>query len=304
MNLKVIYMNNSLLFICFSLLSLNNIYCDSDIPLIEQENATGQIGVKANSGSIQSLDQVGELCKAQTAQPISESECCNNPCLFQGWSIDVGGQYTWMLFTSPCLPNFSGNTGGAHGSITYQKRDSVFAQVRSFWNRGHLQATGRSSNENEIYIDLLAGYCFSSGCERWMITPYLGIGVDFLNDHKSSTPEVTDIKLKYRLNYGVAGLDVRYMFERDWVFGAQVECFPTFEQHLSITGLPGAAWTLKERIGWNARLPIDYRLTDGIWLEIAPYYRYLAIGKSGVLSLPKRDLHEVGGLVTFRFFIY
>lgn len=232
---------------------------------------------------------------------VSE-ENCFDPCSFQGWSFDVGGQYTWMLFTSPGLPNFSGHTGGAHGSITYQKRDNVFAKVRTFWNRGHLEATGRTSDENEIYVDLLAGYTFSSFCDRWLITPYLGMGVDLLDDDKSATSLVTSLDLRYRIHYAIAGLDLRYL-SRNWVFGVVCDCFPTFDQYLKIVGLAGAAWTLGKRIGVNAHLPIDYRFSDWLWLEVAPYYRYLPIGKSSVLGLPKRDLHEVGAFVSFRFFV-
>lgn len=221
---------------------------------------------------------------------------------FQGWSFDLGGQYTWMKFTSPNLPTFSGSTGGVHGRITYQKQDSLFAQVRSFWNAGHLTMTGRSSNDKEFYTDLLGGYCFSVG-QSWMITPYLGLGFDFLREHQSSTHFVTPIGLTYRLNYGLAGVDVRYFYGEDWVFGGQVDCFPTFEQHLSITGMKGVAWKLKQRVGCNVRATVDYRLPKNFWLEASPYYRLVSIGESHVLSLPHRNLNEFGLLITFRYFL-
>lgn len=264
---KEILVRNWRLFLCFFLFSLSNVYSD----------------VGANTG-----------------KELKDNHCDSSS--FQGWSFDIGGQYTWMLFNSPGTPKFSGSTGGAHGSITYQKSHSLFAQVRSYWNGGHLTASGRTAHEKEFYTDLLAGYCFSA-YKHLMITPYLGLGFDFLTDHKSATAYVESIKLKYKLNYGILGLDVRYVYRKDWAFGGQVECFPTFEQNLSIEGLSGAAWKLKERVGWAVRLPTAYRLVYKIWLEVTPYYRYLPIGKSNVLDLPHRNLNEVGGLVTFRFFL-
>jgi hypothetical protein len=222
----------------------------------------------------------------------------------QGWSLDLGGQYTWMSFTTP--PTFTGSTGGAHTRITYQKSDSFFGQIRSIYNVGSLTSSEGSSDESELYTELLGGYCFRLSqigrASLWTCTPYAGIGLDFLNDHKSAHASISAIKLKYQLYYVLAGLDIHYT-EKNWSVGAQADCFPTFRQYLSIGGLPGAGWKMNQRVGFAVRLPTAYRLGKNIWLEAAPYYRLLPIGASGVLGLPSRNLHQWGGFVTFRFYL-
>ena len=57
----------------------------------------------------------------------------------EGWSLDVGGTYTWMSFTTP--PTYSGSTGGIQGKITYQKPWAFFGQARSFYNLGTLSSS-------------------------------------------------------------------------------------------------------------------------------------------------------------------
>ena len=66
-------------------------------------------------------------------------ECC-------GWSVDVGGQYTWMSLTVPST--YSGSTGGFHSRITYQKPESIYGQIRTIHSQGSSQ---RPSNASHIY---------------------------------------------------------------------------------------------------------------------------------------------------------
>lgn len=232
----------------------------------------------------------------------ADSSCCMQTG--QGWSLDLGGQYTWMSFTSP--PTFNGNTGGAHGSITYQKPNSFFGQIRSIYNIGTLTSRVNSAKDTEWYTELLGGYSFllsKAGCPfRWTMTPYAGLGLDFLNDHRSAYASIAAIKLKYQLYYALVGFDIRYA-NQNWSIAAQGECFPTFQEYLSIPALRGAAWKMNQRVGFAVRLPVAYRLVKDIWLEAAPYYRLLPIGASSVLSLPSRNLHQWGIFATFRFFI-
>ena len=216
-----------------------------------------------------------------------------------GWSLDLGGQYTWMSFTRP--PTYSGNTGGIIGRLTYKEANSFYGQVRSIYNLGTLSSSLNKSHDSEWYSEVVGGYCFAR-CSHWSITPYAGIGFDFLKDRQEAHSDVSAITLHYRLYYALFGFDTRYALQK-WTFGLQAECFPTFNQYLSIGGLSGAAWKLKERVGYDVRLPVGYKLTQSLWLEATPYYRFLPIGSSSVLSLPHRNLSQWGGLITFNFML-
>lgn len=236
---------------------------------------------------------------------IAASDMCKRSCVDysyqgpEGWSFDLGGQYTWMQFTTP--PTFSGSTGGVVGKITYQKADEFYGQLRTVYNAGSLSGSHRSSRDSEWYTEVVGGYCISAG-RWWTITPYAGFGFDFLTDHKKAFSSFPPITLFYRIYYVPIGIEFKYA-QDTWYIGAQIDCFPTFNQYLVIKGLKGAAWKLSERVGWDARLPVGFKLANHCWIELAPYYRLLPIGSSNVLGLPHRNLNEYGAFVAFRFFI-
>jgi hypothetical protein len=217
----------------------------------------------------------------------------------EGWSFGIGGTYTWMSFSTP--PTYSGSTGGVLGKISYQVPGSFFGQVRSFYNLGPLSSSGNKTNFQESYSEFVGGYCISV-IKNWTITPYAGLGFDFLFDDRSRHGSIAPIDLKYTIYYTIVGFETHYTWP-NWTFGLQVDCLPTFNQYLKVKGLSGAAWTLKNRVGAEVQLPFAYRYARNYWLEFAPYYRFFPIGRSSALGLPKRNLNEWGLFLTFRFFL-
>jgi len=223
----------------------------------------------------------------------------NNTYKPQGWSLDIGGTYTWMSFSTP--PTYSGNTGGFLGKLSYQSPKAFFGQARSYYNLGPLSSSSNKTRFNEWYTELVGGYCFSA-LKNWTITPYIGIGLDFLSDHHKGHSTISPIHLKYDIYYAVAGLETHYAWQ-NWMLGLQVDALPTFNQYLIIKGLSGAAWTLKNRTGADVQLPVAYRYVKNYWLEFVPYYRFLPIGASHALGLDKRNLNQWGAFVIFRFYL-
>ncbi len=217
----------------------------------------------------------------------------------QGWSLDVGGAYTWMSVSTP--PTYSGSTGGAVGKLSYQQPNAFFGQARSTYNLGRLSSSLNKTKFHEWYSEFVGGYCFSP-LNNWMITPYAGFGLDFLSDHHTGYSSTAPIQLNYTIYYAIAGLETHYTWQ-NWMLGLQVDCLPTFNQYLRIKSLSGAAWVLKNRTGAEVHLPVTYRYAKDFWLEFAPYYRFLPIGASDALGLPKRNLNQWGAFVTFRFFL-
>ena len=217
----------------------------------------------------------------------------------EGWSLDVGGAYTWMSLSTP--PTYSGSTGGILGRLSYQKPKAFFGQARSIYNLGPLSSSLNKAKINEWYLEFVGGYCFSA-LKNWTITPYAGLGLDFLSDHQTGYSFVSPIHLKYSIYYAVIGLETHYTWQ-DWMLGLQVDCLPTFNQYLRVKGLSGAAWVLENKTGVAVHLPVAYRYVMNFWLEFAPYYRLLPIGGSDALGLPKRNLNQWGAFLTFRFFL-
>jgi hypothetical protein len=231
---------------------------------------------------------------AQEQSNINE-EVKDNP---DGWSFDVGGTYTFVEISTP--PTYHGSTGGVLGKLTYQKHDEFFGQARTFYNLGPLDSSFTKSRFYEWYTEFVGGYCFQP-IKNWTITPYVGLGIEFLHDDHHRHHAVPPIKLRYNLFYAVAGFDTHYAWT-DWMLGLQVDCLPTFNQYLRVKSLYDAAWVLKNRVGADVRLPVAYRYVMNFWIELAPYYRYMPIGHSDALGLPHRNLNEWGVFLTFRFF--
>lgn len=231
-----------------------------------------------------------------------EAPCEPNPPQVnrpQGWSFDIGGTYTWMSFSTP--PTYSGSTGGLLGKVSYQVPDSFFGQARSYYNIGPLSSSTNDTSFQESYSEFIAGYCITA-LKNWTITPYAGLGFDFLFDDRSGYASIAPIDLKYTIYYALIGIETHYTWP-DWTFGLQVDCLPTFNQYLQIDGLSGAAWTLDNRVGVDVHLPFAYRYARNYWLEFAPYYRFFPIGESTALDLPSRNLNQWGAFLTFRFFL-
>ncbi len=228
---------------------------------------------------------------SETLETIKE-----NP---QGWSLDLGGTYTWMSFTTP--PTYSGSTGGIQGKVTYQEPWAFFGQARSFYNLGNLSSSLNQTSLHEWYTELVGGYCFSI-LKNWSITPYAGLGIDFLHDHHTSYSTIDSINLRYSIYYAIAGFDTHYTWT-NWMLGLQVDCIPTFNQYLNVASQPQISWVLENTTGIAARIPLSYRFVKNYWLELTPYYRWLPIGSSQILGLPDRTLNQWGAFLTFRFFI-
>jgi hypothetical protein len=205
-----------------------------------------------------------------------------------------------MSFTTP--PTYTGSTGGVLAKLTYQRADEFFGQARSFYNLGPLSSSLNTSAFSEWYSEFIGGYCFSSTCRNWLLTPYAGLGLDFLHDNHSAYASISAIELRYNIYYAVAGLDIRYSW-KDWMFGVQGDCLPIFNQFLKVKTLPEAAWILKNRVGGAVRLPLAYRYARNFWVELTPYYRFLPIGASNTLGLPERNLSQWGAFLSFRFFL-
>lgn len=217
----------------------------------------------------------------------------------EGFSFDVGGQYTWMSFTSP--PTYSGSTGGIQGKFTYQVPSQFFGQIRSIYNLDPLRSSTNKSNGSEWYSEFVGGYSFPLR-PSFTLTPYAGLGLDFIHDNRTAYSTFLPISLRYSTYYVVAGLDA-HQYWTNWALGLQIDCMPIYNQYLKIKTLSGAAWTMDCKVGAAVRLPVAYRCMKYFWIELAPYYRYFPIGESEVLGLPSRNLNQWGAFLSLRFFI-
>lgn len=235
------------------------------------------------------------------SKPFQHPENFQRPHKYgQGWSFDLGGQYTWMGLSTP--PTYSGNTGGVVGKLSYQRTNEFFGQIRTIYNIGPLKTSFSDSTFSEWYSEFVGGYCFYLS-KNWSLTPYLGLGLDYLWEKHPAYRSVTSVQFQYNSYYALGGFDTHYT-GLDWMVGIQIECLPIFDQYTKIDSLPGAAWQATSRAGAAVRLPIAYRYARDFWLEMTPYYRYFPIGGTarGIL-LQEKNLTQVGLFVTFRFFL-
>lgn len=217
----------------------------------------------------------------------------------EGWSFDISGVYTWISFSTP--PTYSGSTGGVQGALTYQKSSEFFGQARTMYLSGSLSSSLNKTHYTEWYSEFVAGYCIPL-VKSWTLTPYAGLGLDYIHDNHAATASLASIQLRYHLYYAIAGLDTRYVWS-NWMVSLQAECLPMFDSFLEIKALSDAAWTLHKKVGAAVRASVAYRYIRNCWIQLTPYYRYMPIGSSDVLSLPSRNINQWGALVTFRFYL-
>jgi hypothetical protein len=214
------------------------------------------------------------------------------------WSVDLGVQYNWMSLTTP--PTCSGSVFGAQVKVTHQAPNATFAQLRLNYNEGSLHSSLTSAKDFEWSAEAVGGHSFSV-CPEWTLTPYVGLGFDSLADKRKAYGSVSSIYLSYGTYYALVGLDARYQFEKEWSVGAQVDVAPILKQDLSIHGLAGTSWKMKKKVGFAARIPLRYELSEAVSLELAPYYRLLPIGASDQLGLPSRDASQYGATFAVSF---
>ncbi len=213
-----------------------------------------------------------------------------------GFSIGIGGDYTWMSLSTP--PTYSGSTGGVVGDFSYQSPDTIFGKFKSVFNTGSLKDSGAKSSDAELYFEGAIGYTLSAYANFHFI-PFLGLGGEYLWDDKKNHDNFTSIDLKYRMLYILTGFKFAYL-QNCWSIGLEAQCLPIFNQTLHIGGLTGARWELTNRVGAAVFFPLGVKLMNMLWMEFSPYYRFLPIGSSSVLELPSRNLNQWGLIVQFR----
>ncbi len=135
--------------------------------------------------------------------------------------------YTWMSFSTP--PTYSGSTGGVLGKVSYQVPDSFFGQARSFYNIGPLSSSINKTSFQESYSEFVGGYCITA-LKNWTITPYAGLGFDFLFDDHTGYASISPIDLNYTIYYAIAGLETHYTWQ-DWMLGLQAR-LPSYFQSI------------------------------------------------------------------------
>jgi hypothetical protein len=196
---------------------------------------------------------------------------------------------------------FKGSVPGFFSKVSYEIPNQFFGEARTYYNLGALKSPYNKSNFYDWYTEFVGGYTFSP-IKNWRVTPYIGMGIDYISDAQSPYSIYTDIKLGYSIYYSIIGLKTQYTW-KNWMAGLQVDCLPTFNQYVEIQGLDGQAWILANKIGVEAQLPLAYRYIKNCWIELAPYYRFMPIGESKVLALSNRNFNEWGAFLTFRFFL-
>ncbi|MEI6531380.1 MAG: hypothetical protein WCN87_01000 [Chlamydiota bacterium] len=267
-------------------------YCPLERPyypvLIDEQEYTCITENGSNQGRLsKSCDQISYPSQKQKSSFNKSPQwglfsCCPVYCN-EGWSFDIGGQFTWMSLTSSSsLENETGSGGGVTGKITYQQPHKIFAQLRGIYNRVN---TNASNKIQEAYAELVAGYCVPAA-PYLSITPYLGLGYDRLKASYS-----------YETYYAILGLDTHYAWAK-WKWGAQFDFYLPFQQQVKVGG---SNTSLAKQVGCAARLPIARRLSQHVWLELTPYYRFFVLGSSKVLE--ERDLNEAGAFLTLRIFV-
>jgi hypothetical protein len=273
------------------------------MPLVEKTPATKQIDQKITAESPDSVpvaekiiqtEQIGRKSSAVTTETIVTKE--------QKLSMFSMGltAYYFDYKEDVVLPTKSTESGwlpGLFGSYTYRRNSVFYTKISAQYAAGNLTYDGSTLSGTPIKYDANPqrfiklewdfGYPWAIS-PNLIITPYLGIGFRYWERGKAETASIyTSYREDYSWGYIPAGIRVDYDINNHLRIGVNATVNYMFggnmKAYLSEVGnYPDMHFTLGDKIGWLAELPITYKFNRKWSLTATPWYEYSAIGESPV----------------------
>jgi hypothetical protein len=198
------------------------------------------------------------------------------------------------------LPSKSTESGwlpGIWGSYTYQQNSIFYTKISTQYAAGDLTFDGSTLSGTPVKYDTnphrfiklewVLGYPWAAGANV-VITPYLGVGYRFWQRGRAdTTSSFTSYQEDYSWGYFPAGIRVEYDINSrlrvgvnaamNYMFGGNMKAYLS-----EVSSFSDMSFTLGNKIGWSAELPITYKFNLQWSLTVTPWYEYSAIGESPI----------------------
>lgn len=261
-----------------------NLVCIESLPNTENrapEDTLDQPPVRGRAGEFVS-DESGGI----TAGTAAEDRYNALPA----GTFSIGYQLRYMHYTE------SGATcetiyNGISAVYTHRFGDNIVLRASSSILGGAIF----NRNNGTVYSDskLLFGTEFSTADRKFSLTPYLGVGLRYMNNVFAGE----DIKCRDTLQlYLPVGLNLSYNPQSNLSLYADIEVSPIAMNQNWTTGSSKSQSTTTTFNGLNALFEIgtEYRINQSLTLNISPYYQYTYTGGKSNSLAGSSSTHMVG----------
>jgi hypothetical protein len=179
---------------------------------------------------------------------------------------------------------------------TFKKKSSIYAKVFLSYASANITYDGSTQSGTPLkYTDQSAqmfkveaniGYAIPIGKDFTLI-PYLGYGYNWWQRGDNRIMgNVAWIQEVYKMHYIPVGIKADYnITEKLNIAASAAANFAFYSQmtaYFSYLGGPDMDFSLGNRIGFYAEVPVTYKFTNNFGISITPWYEYSSFGKSAI----------------------
>jgi hypothetical protein len=217
-------------------------------------------------------------------------------------AIKLGMTYYYFDYKEDLiLPDKSTEYGwlpGIYLDYTFKKKSSIYAKVFISYATADITYDGSNTagepvkfgnqTAKMLKFETNIGYAIPIG-KDFLLIPYLGYGYQYWergdNRYLAEFNTVT-VQEVYKWHYIPVGIKADYNITEKLNISASAAAnlmfWGTMKAYLSYIGYPDTEFTLGNRIGFYAEIPVTYKFTNNIGITVTPWYEYSSFGQSDV----------------------
>jgi hypothetical protein len=217
-------------------------------------------------------------------------------------AIKLGMTYYYFDYKEDLiLPDKSTEYGwlpGIYLDYTFKKKSSIYAKVFLSYATADITYDGSTmagepikfgdQTAKMLKFETNIGYAIPIG-KDFLLIPYLGYGYQYWERGDNRYLAVFDavwIQEVYKWHYIPVGIKADYNITEKLNIAASAAANFMFlgkmTAYLSYIGGPDTEFTLGNRIGFYAEIPVTYKFTNNIGITVTPWYEYSSFGESDV----------------------
>jgi len=217
-------------------------------------------------------------------------------------AIKLGLTYYYFDYKEDLvLPKKSTEYGwlpGVYLDYTFKKKSSIYAKVFLSYATADITYDGSTmagtplkftdQSARMLKFEANIGYAIPIG-KDFLLIPYLGYGYQYWERGDNRIiPEFSAVWIQevYKWHYIPVGIKADYNITEKFNIAASVAANFMFlgkmTAYLSYIGGPDTEFTLGNRIGFYAEIPVTYKFTNNIGITVTPWYEYSSFGESDV----------------------
>ena len=219
-----------------------------------------------------------------------------------GSSLQLGVGYRYKEDLPGALKSTeSGWLPDVNLSYTYKKKSNFFARIYGDYASADITYDGTTqggtpisySDSHQKFFKFEADFGYAFGVtDKFLLIPYIGYGYRYWERGQARTTSTyITYEEDYSWSYAPIGLKADYDINERWNIGGTIAVNIMFNGKMNaypsrvIAGLNDPEFTLGNKIGFYADLPITYKLSTNWSIVGTPWYEYSQIGRSDNVNI-------------------